>query len=82
MSVVHACLSATLTRVFRSLTPEMWLLVWIRQPVAPLRLGLVCSLLHHNQITVSVATDRAALATGLARGLEIGSCAFSGANTF
>jgi hypothetical protein len=34
------------------------------------------------QITVSVATDKASLATGLARGLEIGNCAFSGANTF
>lgn len=32
-------------------------------------------------ITVSVGTDRSTLATGLARGLEMGSCAFSGANT-
>jgi hypothetical protein len=34
------------------------------------------------QITVSVATDRSTLASGLARGLEVGSCAFSGANSF
>ncbi len=42
----------------------------------------LCGVVICLQITVSVATDRAALATGLARGLEIGSCAFSGANTF
>ncbi len=47
-------------------------------PTAQLQSVLGCPL----QITVSLASEKSTIAASLARGLEIGSCAFSGANTF